>query len=105
MQSFIQFLQENAAALLDAQQSPSKLKKEILDAVLLLELLRTRSEGSCPWSNGLLKAMLLERVRNNRTGRIDPVLWAKIKPETQMAMLELAICMPRVHNYVPLDKA
>ena len=45
MQSFIQFLQENAAALLDAQLSPSKLKKEVLDAVLLLELLRTRSEG------------------------------------------------------------
>ena len=88
MQSFVQFLQEHADGLLQ------KNKEGTLDAAVLLELLRTRTEGSCPWSGELLQAMLLERVRTLKTCysyELDPILWAKLKLETQMAMLEASM--------------
>ena len=87
MKAFVQYLQENTDALLYNQKTVT------LNAAVLLELLRTRTEGSCPWSKELIKAMLLERVRTmkGRSRGLDPVLWAKLKIETQMAMLEFSM--------------
>ena len=90
MKAFLQYLQENTAALLSSPR-----RNATLNAAVLLELLRTRTEGSCPWSKELLKAMLLERVRTRKIGQsreeLDPVLWAKLKIETQIAMLEVSM--------------
>ena len=87
MSAFVQYLQEHAIGGDACLRTHGGLA---LEALLLVETLRTRSEGSCPWSKDLL--VLLRLGTSIRARKPDnATLWVKIKPETQMAMLDVAL--------------
>jgi hypothetical protein len=86
MSAFVQYLQEDAVG---GDACMRTHRESTLDALLLVESLRTRSEGSCPWSEDLLLPLMLDRIRASKS--VNAALWVKMKLETQIAMLDVAL--------------
>lgn len=61
---------------------------------ILAEQLRTRTEGECPWPDELLVMMWSYELQMSSgvcTRRYNPAGWLKLKPETQLAMVQAAL--------------
>ena len=61
---------------------------------ILAEQLRTRTEGECPWPDELLRCMWsyeLQMASGVCSRRYNPSEWLKLKPETQIAMVQAAL--------------
>ena len=86
MSAFVQYLQEHSVG---GDACTRTHRESTLDALLLVESLRIRSEGSCPWSEDVLQPLILHRIRAGKS--VNATLWVKMKTETQMAMLDVAL--------------
>ena len=101
---FVSWLQEESVFDDDADD---RMDADLLAAIVLLERLRPRTPGECPWGDDVLYQILQQHVPN---GAVASILertdtWVGIKAETQLKLLLVlnsSLLISPVIPYFPL---